>query len=704
MLSLARRHPRLLLWPILALGVAGLLVDAIFTAGAGDTDPNSTLRTWLYDGVLLIAALTCLARAAISTRDRIIWFCFGAGLAAWAAGDVYWGEALAELRPRDVPYPSLADAGYLLAYPFFYFGVLLLVRRNVRFSVSTWLDGGIAALASAALVTAVLAPALVGLTQGDFATVATNLAYPLADVVLLSFLIGGVAVAGLRGGRSWLLIGSGIFTWGVADSLYLHQVATGGYHPGFQDSLYLLGALLIAAAAATATIAHGKRVDAHSIVFPVAFAAIAVGVLAWDHVERLSDASIWFAVATLAGVVIRMVISFRENRALLLAVGSKAVTDALTGLGNRRAVVEDLEFATAPEAQPSVFAIFDLDGFKAYNDRFGHPAGDKLLHRLGQRLAAAVAPEGTAYRLGGDEFCVLVPGGPAQVPRVLAAAASALSEQGDGFTIGASSGASVLPAQAANPAEALRMADMRMYAEKGTRSSSARSQTHDVLVGILREGDPSLSDHLHDVARLAVAVGRELGFEAEDLDVLGRAAELHDVGKVAIPDRILHKPGPLDPAEWDLMRSHTTIGQRILAAAPAMGPVAELVRSSHERWDGEGYPDGLAGEQIPLGSRVIFVCDAFEAMTTERSYRRAVTDEEALRELRAAAGSQFDPHVVEIFADTVYPAMLARDLAAPVDGGSAERFAAPAVASSERLRRPRARSAAATPRAADRDG
>ena len=216
-----------------------------------------------------------------------------------------------------------------------------------------------------------------------------------------------------------------------------------------------------------------------------------------------------------------------------------------------------------------------------------------------------------------------------------------------------------------------------MYAEKGTRSTSARSQTHDVLVGILREGDPSLSEHLDGVGRLAVGVGRELGLDAEELDVLGRAAELHDVGKIAIPDRILHKPGPLDAGEWDLMRSHTTIGQRILASATAMGPVADLVRSSHERWDGDGYPDGLKGEEIPLGSRVIFVCDAFEAMTAERSYRRPVSDEEAMRELRAGAGTQFDPRVVEVFTEKVAPALLGSGLDFQANNG--RRPAAPAA-------------------------
>jgi two-component system, cell cycle response regulator len=139
----------------------------------------------------------------------------------------------------------------------------------------------------------------------------------------------------------------------------------------------------------------------------------------------------------------------------------------------------------------------------------------------------------------------------------------------------------------------------------------------------------------------------------EDLDEVARAAELHDVGKVAIPDAILNKPGPLDESEWNFMRRHTVIGERILLSAPALRPVARLVRSSHERWDGGGYPDGLRGDEIPLGARVVAVCDAFDAMTTERPYREPIPESQALAELRRCAGTQFDPMVVDAFCRVI---------------------------------------------------
>ena len=182
-----------------------------------------------------------------------------------------------------------------------------------------------------------------------------------------------------------------------------------------------------------------------------------------------------------------------------------------------------------------------------------------------------------------------------------------------------------------------------MYARKGDRRVSAGRQTRDVLLRSLSERQPDLHVHLRGTADLALAVGRELGMDGEELDDVAHAAELHDVGKIAIPDAILEKSGPLDETEWGFMRRHTIIGERILLAAPALRSVARLVRSSHERWDGAGYPDGLRGEEIPLGARVVAVCDAFDAMTTNRPYRQRIGEPAALAELRRCAGTQFDP-------------------------------------------------------------
>jgi HD-GYP domain-containing protein (c-di-GMP phosphodiesterase class II) len=195
----------------------------------------------------------------------------------------------------------------------------------------------------------------------------------------------------------------------------------------------------------------------------------------------------------------------------------------------------------------------------------------------------------------------------------------------------------------------MHLADRRMYAVKLGRRADG-DHTVEVLSRAIRESQPAIETGRDDVAELARDVGRKLGLTPEQVDETMRAAKLQDVGMVAIPDAILAKPGPLTDDEWAYIRKHTLIGERIVAAAPPLLPVARLVRSSHERWDGAGYPDGLAGESIPLGSRVVFACDSLDAMISERPYRQACSMDEALAELRRCAGTQFDPDVVDALA------------------------------------------------------
>jgi diguanylate cyclase (GGDEF)-like protein len=326
-------------------------------------------------------------------------------------------------------------------------------------------------------------------------------------------------------------------------------------------------------------------------------------------------------------------------------------TDPLTRLGNRRGLTSDLHerLQAATEDDPAVLMLLDLDGFKRYNDTFGHMAGDALLARLGAKLAAAVEPHGMAYRLGGDEFCVLLDGDPDKLDARLSTAAEALAETGEEFSIRASYGVALLPHETDNPDHAIQLADERMYASKRGLTTGVRQQARDVLMRSIDVREPTLGDHSLDVAMLAGRVGRRLGMDAEQIDVTLRAAELHDLGKVGVPDAILEKPAALDATEWEYMRQHTILGERILNAAPALRPVARIVRATHERWDGNGYPDGLAGERIPLSARIVAVCDAYEAMVTDRAYRAALGHAEACRELQREAGRQFDPIVVEAF-------------------------------------------------------
>jgi diguanylate cyclase (GGDEF)-like protein len=360
----------------------------------------------------------------------------------------------------------------------------------------------------------------------------------------------------------------------------------------------------------------------------------------------------FFEVGAITGLFVLLGLAVASLRFTQSELRSAALTDPLTGLGNRRQLTLDLErkIAASSAGDPLLLLLFDLDGFKSYNDMFGHPAGDALLARLGKGLQNAVSSRGAAYRMGGDEFCVIARAGKREnelwVKRV---ATGALTEHGEGFEITAACGSVLIPGEGRTPSEALRLADQRMYASKASGRKSASRQTMDVLVRVLSERNTELGEHIHGVAELAGLVARKLGFPEEAIGDVERAGRLHDIGKIAIPDAILEKRGALDEAEWTFIRRHTLVGERIVGAAPSLAHVAKIVRSSHEWFDGSGYPDGLAGEQIPLSARIISVCDAFGAMTSDRPYRPAMSIELACAELRAHAGTQFDPTVVDAF-------------------------------------------------------
>jgi two-component system cell cycle response regulator len=604
----------------------------------------------LYNTVLVGSAVLCVARGALGRGERVAWTVIGVALALWASGNLYWLSALSDLA--EAPYPSVADALWLGFLPVCYLGVLLLARERMpHLDSRLWLDGVIAALTTGAISAAVVFGAVHASTGGDAAAVATNLAYPLGDMILLGTVIGAMAAGRGRLDRSWLYFGAGIAVFAVTDSVYLLQIAKGTYVLGSPlDIGWVVGMLLVGLAAwqpAVRTRSTGDELP--SIIAPIGLALASLALLAYDHFERTNLLALALSCGALVAALIRLSLTHREGRANLVSTRRQARTDSLTGLGNRFALHRALDHALA-EPAPHVLLMFDLDGFKNYNDSYGHPAGDALLARLGSRLAAATAADGGAYRVGGDEFCVLA-AWPANRPpdSLLERARAALSEQGEGFRIGASAGFATLPGDGEDAEEALRVADRRLYAEKNSGRVSARLQSAGVLRSALSEWDPELGGHTDEVAALALQVAQRLGLDEDEIERMTIAAELHDIGKIAIPGSILRKPGPLDADEWNFVRRHTLIGERIAQSAPALVGVAGLIRSSHERWDGTGYPDRLAGDDIPLGSQIVFVCDAYAAMTSLRCYHPAMSQADARAELRRNAGTQFAPAVVDAF-------------------------------------------------------
>ncbi|HEY7399244.1 MAG TPA: diguanylate cyclase [Gaiellaceae bacterium] len=356
-----------------------------------------------------------------------------------------------------------------------------------------------------------------------------------------------------------------------------------------------------------------------------------------------------------------------------------ALTDPLSGLGNHRYFQQELDrlLAAADDGgAPVTLCLFDVDDFKGINDEFGHPVGDRILALVGHCLHEA----GAGFRLGGDEFAVFMRAtdedeAVAVAQRMVARIGHVNTERG--LAITASAGLATYPAEGLARADLVRAADCALYAAKSEGKAAVRSYRHGVLdlsarrrgedadrrarlraavslAGAIDVRDAYTGTHSQAVGELAARIGDCLGLVAEDVELLRIAGLLHDLGKVAVPEHILSKPGPLTEAEHEAIALHPLVGYRMLSSL-RIEPVATWVLHHHERYDGRGYPDGLAGEAIPIGSRILLVADAYEAMTTDRLYRRTRSTEDALAEIRVCSGTQFDPLVVDALALVVGP-------------------------------------------------
>ncbi|HEX6117568.1 MAG TPA: diguanylate cyclase [Solirubrobacterales bacterium] len=361
--------------------------------------------------------------------------------------------------------------------------------------------------------------------------------------------------------------------------------------------------------------------------------------------------------------------------ALEAELAQRGSRDALTGslltLRAFRAQL-DLDVRRAQRyRRPLSVALVDVDGFRAVNSDAGYAAGDELLTAVGAAIDRATRAHDLACRTGGDEFAILLAETPAAdaciaVERLLLELEDVKlgRVRGVSASVGvADLTAAVTPegmlAAARDGLDAARAAGGGRVAEcpgvvAAGGTADGKADVVSALVSALQERDRYTGDHSESVVDVAGRVAEALAVAPAEVERIRTAALLHDIGKVGVPDQVLHKPGPLDEGEWELMREHPAIGERILRAIPGMGQVAKIVRHEHERWDGSGYPDGLAGAEIPLGSRIILACDAYHAMTSDRPYRTAMSHSDAVAELGASAGTQFDPEVCQALVGYLY--------------------------------------------------
>ena len=472
-----------------------------------------------------------------------------------------------------------------------------------------------------------------------------------ASVFSIAAVIAGAAIAPLRGDGALHVFGQVL-------------VAALGH---FGVNLLLIS--LVISVSARKPFREVVRTSVSITILPFALMASAalMLVILWQRSPLLSAA----LVGPLLAIALYQRSTFRELRAMRLAL-----TDPLTGLGNHRHFHDRLERELADsraQGYPLSLCLVDIDDFKRVNDRFGHPGGDKVLAQLATNLRQG----GEAFRLGGDEFAILLPGRDEEGSRIAAEAiveriAAVELEPTGPVTI--SAGIATAPAEELGRDELVRRADSALYWAKEYGKNQVRVYRPDVieiaelkrlaagpdraarfraaasLARAVDARDAYTGSHSERVADLAARIATRLGIDREQVELTRLAGSLHDLGKLAIPEEILRKPGPLSEAERLVLERHPQIGFRMLESL-GVDPVADWVLHHHERWDGSGYPDGVGGEEIPLGARIIFVADAYDAMTSDRVYRGRLTDDEAIAELDRCSGSQFDPDIVAALAE-----------------------------------------------------
>jgi len=628
-----------------------------------------------------------------SGTQRAVWRLLTAAGMLGLAADVTWG--LQDLiLGDDVATPSVADGLYLLSYlpvPFAIvraFGRAPAVRR-----VRALLDTSLVTVAVALVGWRVLiAPQVV---DGMDAATATSIAYPLAELLILAVLLslgfaGHRRIPGSLGliAFSYLLgsIGNSAFTW-----LSLQA----GYGTGSWPEILWQAQLVLVCLAALAALRPQER-DAEVTLLgadlglgPSLLAAgCTLAFVAADlRSGTVSSATAVLGAAVLAGILLRLWLAGRDKdrvaRELDRALHEQerlAVTDGLTELYNRRFFNEvlRLEGERAMRARgPLSVLVVDLDNFKRINDTHGHEAGDAVLRQVARRLTVAMRPSDVLARYGGEEFVVLLPGADAEVAqevaervrRGIAEQPFALPRRGQGDTqvlrVTASVGGAAHPAHAARPEDLVGVADRALYAAKAAGRNrscmgaiSDRDAVADGQAGVvtLLERVADLIDARQGPDEHSAAVGRWAGVLADALGLTAAqrhrvqlAGRLHDIGKLGVADAILQKPGPLDDAEWGVMRAHTAVGAHLLDGLPELDGVAQVVFDHHERPDGRGYPRALHGSMVSLEVRIVAVCDAWAAMRARRHYGTPLTREDARRELESGRGGQFDAEIVDRF-------------------------------------------------------
>lgn len=344
-----------------------------------------------------------------------------------------------------------------------------------------------------------------------------------------------------------------------------------------------------------------------------------------------------------------------EERRIIENLKHTSFHDSLTGVYNRTFFEEQLHNVDTEGQLPLSLIIGDVNGLKLANDAFGHKEGDRLLKKVAEILRSSCSENDIIARMDGDEFAIIMPRTNEREATKISNRIKELSATGvpDPILPSIAMGLATKTDSSQTMDDIFKQTEDRMYKNKLSEGKSVRSSVINSLIKTLEERTHETEEHAQRMKALAVNLGRMLGISNTGLDELSLLAVLHDIGKIAIPDGILTKTGCLTREEWVIMRKHCEIGYRIAVSSPELVSIANGILCHHEHWDGKGYPQGLKGEEIPVTSRIINIVDAFDAMTNDRSYHKAVTKAEAVKELKRCSGTQFDPDIVKAFIDMI---------------------------------------------------
>ncbi|AXB43102.1 diguanylate cyclase [Amycolatopsis albispora] len=650
----------------------GLTVAAYYTTVRTGGPP--ALRVTLYCLVSASAAAAVLF-GCVRNRPRswLPWVLLGLSQVIYAAADANF--YVTHFILADTSFPAVADVLYLSHYPLVVAGLVLLIRRrNAGRDVPSLLDAALLAVVAGMLSWLYLIGPQAEAHSPVLVKVA-SVAYPMMDLAMFAVAVRLILGRGRRN-TAFVLLSTNLLAFFAADSVYVFQQLNQTYAAGnFLDAFWLSGNLALGAAALHPTMARiadpGAAPDRGP--GPLRITALCAAALIAPATLLVQYANGAYSSIPVVGCAcaILFVLTIARLAGLVSEQRRLAITDGLTGLRTRRFFEAELpaEIARARRAgTPLAVLIADVDHFKSINDRYGHPAGDRVLVEIGRRLRHATRDTDILARYGGEEFALLIRGTGGEEPAVIGerirrAVADSPIDIDDGhrpIEVTISVGTASFPLHGKTPADLVGAADRALYAAKNRGRDRvvdwpAEEPDSDAGITYLQriadevDGWLSTREHGRAVGRWAALVAEELGRSPASVRLAELAGRLHDVGKILIPKEIWEKRGPLTADEWAQVRQHPVYGYRLVLAVPGLGEVADVIRQHHERFDGEGYPDRLAGTAIRFEARILAVCDSWAAMLADRPYQRARTEAEAERELLDGRGSQFDPQVVAAF-------------------------------------------------------